>query len=75
VFVALGIQHAMRMSHIVFCGLPGYKIFFQIILHKTRISKKKLLSIKCVSWFSLQRWSHSKKIRARYDEKCTSVFM
>jgi hypothetical protein len=32
VFVALGIQHAMRMSHIVICGLPGCKIFLNIIL-------------------------------------------
>jgi hypothetical protein len=30
VFVALGIQHAMHMRHIVICGLPRYKIFFNI---------------------------------------------
>ena len=29
--VALGIQHAMCMRHIVICGLPGPKIFFHII--------------------------------------------
>jgi hypothetical protein len=31
VFVSLGIQHAMRMRHLVICGLFGSKIFFQII--------------------------------------------
>jgi hypothetical protein len=32
VFVALGIEHEMRMRHIVVCGLPGFTIFFHIIL-------------------------------------------
>jgi hypothetical protein len=31
VFVALGIQHALRMSHTVICGLPRSAIFFHII--------------------------------------------
>ena len=31
VFVALGIQHAMRMRRIVICGLAGSAIFFDII--------------------------------------------
>ena len=31
VFVALGIQHAMRMLHIVICGLSGSTVFFHII--------------------------------------------
>jgi len=31
VLVFLGIQHAMRMRHIVICGLPGSTIFSHII--------------------------------------------
>jgi hypothetical protein len=31
VFVALGIQHEMGMSHIVICGLTGFTVFVHII--------------------------------------------
>jgi RNase P/RNase MRP subunit POP5 len=31
VFVALCIQHAMRMSHIIICGLKVCTVFFHII--------------------------------------------
>ena len=31
VFVALGIQHALRVRHFVICGLLGSTIFFHII--------------------------------------------
>jgi len=31
VFVTLGIQHAMRMRHIVICDRRGSTIFFHII--------------------------------------------
>ena len=34
VFVALGTQHAMRMRHIVICGLPRSTILFYTLSHK-----------------------------------------
>ena len=41
VFVALGIQKARRMCHIVICGLPHSKIFFHIISQMARFSGEK----------------------------------
>jgi len=40
VFVALGIQHAMRMSHIVICGLYRFTLLFHILINGTIFEKK-----------------------------------
>jgi hypothetical protein len=50
VSVDLGIQHAMRMRHVL-CGLPALQYFF--IYNGTIFGGKKLLHVKCVFLFSL----------------------
>jgi hypothetical protein len=46
VFVALGIQHEMRMRNIVICGLPGSTIFFHFISQTALFSKKTVTEYK-----------------------------
>jgi len=68
VFVALGIQHATRMRHIVICGLSGCTIHFRIISRfGTILEEKKLLNTKCVFWFSLQLLSDTCLILRRVE--------
>jgi len=46
VSVALGIQHAMRLRHIVICGLPDCTLFFHLIFKKERFSKTRYIEHK-----------------------------
>ena len=49
VFVALGIQHAMCIHHIVICGLYGSKYFSTYLINSMSFEKKKtFLNAKCV---------------------------
>ena len=44
--VDLSIQHAMRMRHIVTCGLSGCTVFFSTLFHKRHVLRKEVLGQK-----------------------------
>ena len=52
VFVAFGIQYAMRMLHTVICSLSGSTVFFHITSRKTLSSKKVAEYKMCVLIYS-----------------------
>jgi len=78
VFIALGIQHAMRLRHIFVCGLPRCTVFFPPYLIKgTILEKKNFIEYQiCVSSLSTTFvWNifRYKKNWVRYDKKYTAV--
>jgi len=54
VFIALGMQHAMRMRHIFISILSGSSNILPLSHKRHDFWEKKLLKIKCVFWFSQQ---------------------
>ena len=76
VSVALVIHHAVRMRHIVICGLSDSRIF-STLSHKRldlirRITEHKMcVLILCTTFVG--NVSHSKKNLARYCHKCTYI--
>jgi len=59
VSVALGIQNAMRMRHIVICGLPSCTVFFHIISYTARFLKNVIELKTCVLIFSTTFFSET----------------
>jgi len=59
VFVAVVFQHAMRLRHIVICGLHRSTIFFTFSHKRNNFEKKKLLNTKYVSITFIGRLVHS----------------
>jgi hypothetical protein len=78
VCAALGIHHAMRMHHIVICGLSGSKYFFTYLINSIIFEKEVIEPEMCVLIFSttfVWNISHSKKNWARYDQKWILAFI
>jgi hypothetical protein len=65
--VTLVILRAMRMRHVIICGLSCSTIFFPHYLTNGTISERKLLNTKCVFSFSLQSLSETFLILRRTD--------
>ena len=80
VFVALCIQHAMRIRRIIFATVACPSVpYISTLSHKQHDFGKMLLNTKCVFWFPLTNfvWNifYSKKKWTRYDHKWASMII
>ena len=75
VSVVLFIQHEMRMRYIVICFPSVSTTCFHIISQTARCSKKKLLNIKFLFWFSLQMLSVTQLILYKLSEIRSKLYI
>jgi hypothetical protein len=75
VFVAVFIHHAMRMRHIVICGLPrSATVYPHYLINGTTFEKKKLLKTECVFRVSLQLLSETSAILRRIKRAMIKMY-
>jgi hypothetical protein len=78
VLVAIFVQHAMCIYHIVICGLSCCMLFFHIIWKTKRFSKN-IIEYKIIILNFCEKFvwniSHSGKSWVKYNYKCTTFFI
>ena len=74
VFVALGIQHVMRLHHIVIWSLSGSKIFFTLSHTRHDFRKKKVIVKRTERDVMKNVYWSSCRVKFHYRKECVCVF-